>query len=104
MANANRFQLLINSYNNVSGDEARDIRNMAEEAATAIPLGIAAVGNLIFQATENPEYDPEDMRLDMFNIGLLMRCLGNFQVALTTTKENAEFAIRKHEKELSNDQ
>ena len=101
MANAHRFQLLINSYNKVSKDEARDIRNMAEEATTAIPLGMAAVGNLMFQATENPEYDPEDMRLDMFNIGLLMRCLGNFQVALTTTKENAEYALRESEKELT---
>lgn len=99
MANASKLQLLINSHYGVTADMAGDISKMAEEASTTIPISLAAIGNLMFHATENPDYELEDMRSDMLNIGLLMRLLGNFQVAISTTEYNADLALRNAEKE-----
>lgn len=97
MADMHKFQLLINPHYNIEPDAAADVYKMADEAVTTISLGLGSVGDLMYFASENPDYDPESMRADMFNIGLLMRCICNFQAAIDTTKENAECAIRKAE-------
>lgn len=101
MADVSKFQLLINRHYNITSDMAGDILKMAEEASTTIPLGLAAIGNLMFQATENPDYEAEAMRSDMFDIGLLLRLLGNFQVAILSAEKNADYALRKAEKEAT---
>lgn len=98
MADMHKFQLLINCHHGISPDDAQEVLKTASEARDTLALGLAAVGDLMFHASENEEYDPQSMRSSMFNIGLLMRCLGNFQVAIRTAEDNAEYALRKAQK------
>lgn len=94
MADMHNLQHLIDVNYNCSPNLAREVYKAADEAGTTISLGIASIGNLMSFALDNEEYDSETLRSDMFNIGLLMRCLGNFQVAIRTAEENAEYALR----------
>jgi predicted transport protein len=52
------------------------------------------VSRLSVAIQTNEDYDEESLRADMFNVGLLMRCLGNFQVAIRTAEENAGAVVR----------
>ncbi|ECI6921336.1 hypothetical protein CC656_000456 [Salmonella enterica subsp. enterica] len=95
MANIARHQLLINPYYNVSPEMAREVIIAADDAESSISLGIAAIGELMFWVTENPEYDPETMSNHMCNIGLLLRCMSNMQIAITGAKENCMYTINE---------
>jgi hypothetical protein len=98
MSEMSKFQLLIDDHYNIRPDAAKEVYKMADSAESAIAMGLASVGELMYFASENPEYDPESMRSTIFNIGLLVRCLNNFQLAIGTAKENAAQAIRAAEK------
>lgn len=98
MADMHKFQLLINCYHKISPDEAQEVLKIASEAGDTLALGLAAVGELMFHASDSEGYDPQSMRSSMFNIGLLMRCLGNFQMAIRTAEENAEYALQQADK------
>lgn len=95
------LQLLIDAHNNISAEDAKSIYSVASEAGDTIALGMAAIGDLMYNAAQNEEFDPESMRSDMFNIGLLLRCLGNFQVAIGTAESNAEYAMSQDKKGAS---
>lgn len=95
MSESHQFQKLINGHYGIGPDEAMEIFQLADDAGSTLPLGMAAIGNLMYYASENPEYGEQAIRQDMFNIGLLMRIMGNFQVAIRTAEDNARYAVRK---------
>ncbi|KFC98624.1 hypothetical protein GKAS_03717 [Kluyvera ascorbata ATCC 33433] len=94
MADMHNLQLLIDANYNCDANTAKQVLTAADEAGTTLPLGLVSIGNLMYFASSNEDYDEESLRADMFNVGLLMRCLGNFQVAIRTAEENAGAVVR----------
>ncbi|KFB99152.1 hypothetical protein GTGU_04153 [Trabulsiella guamensis ATCC 49490] len=95
MSDMYNLQSLIDVHYNCTPDVAKDVYTAADEAGSTISFGIASIGNLMYFASENKEYGEDSMRSDMLNIGLLMRCLGNFQLAIGTAESNAELSLRQ---------
>lgn len=99
MADMHGMQKLINTYYNITSNDAKDVLRLAEEAEDTLCSGIVAIGDLMHHASENSDYGENSMRSDMFNIGLLLRCLGNFQAAIGTTIENCKHSISQAKRE-----
>jgi len=104
MTDMSNLQKLIDTHYNISGDDAKDVLMAAQEAEDIICFGVAAIGDLMYRASENKDFGEEAMRYDMLNIGLLLRCMGNFQAAIGATIENCKFSISQNKGKSAHDQ
>ena len=74
-------------------DIAKKVYSAADAATDNISMAVASIGSLMWYASENKEYDEKAMRIDMGNIGLLLTMLGQFDISLRCTIENATDAL-----------
>lgn len=93
MPDMSNYQYLINPHFNCEHDIAKKVYSAADGATDNISMGIASIGSLMWHASENEDYDEKAMRIDMGNIGLLLAMLGQFDISLRCTIENATDAL-----------
>ncbi|HBA3006905.1 TPA: hypothetical protein J6M50_000752, partial [Escherichia coli] len=93
MPDMTNYQYLINPHFNCEHDIAKKVYSAADGATDNISMAVASIGSLMWHASENEEYDEKAMRIDMGNIGLLLAMLGQFDISLRCTIENATDAL-----------
>lgn len=93
MPDMTNYQYLINPHFNCEHDIAKKVYSAADAATDNISMAVASIGNLMWYASENEDYDEKAMRIDMGNIGLLLAMLGHFDISLRCTIENATDAL-----------
>lgn len=93
MPDMSNYQYLINPHFNCEHDIAKKVYSAADGATDNISMAVASIGSLMWHASENEEYDEKAMRIDMGNIGLLLAMLGQFDISLRCTIENATDAL-----------
>ncbi|EEV9120282.1 hypothetical protein EG505_002170 [Escherichia coli] len=98
MPDMTNYQYLINPHFNCEHDIAKKVYSAADGATDNISMAVSSIGSLMWYASENKEYDEKAMRIDMGNIGLLLAMLGQFDISLRCTIENAKDALNAIEK------
>ena len=73
-------------------DELESMQSRAEEAVSDLVLGITAIGNLMFWATDNENNAEEIARGDMRKIGAMLGTVGEVVLALSDSAANAGFS------------
>lgn len=69
--------------------ELMGIENRAECATGGILSGLSAVGNLMFWASDNPNYSGEMAKADMYSLGEMLTVICDVTRALGDTAANA---------------
>ncbi|HBY1761207.1 TPA: ubiquinol-cytochrome C reductase [Klebsiella pneumoniae] len=72
-----------------TADELESIQNRADESVSDLMLGISAIGNLMFWATDNDNHTEETAKGDMRKIGAMLCTVGEVVLALNDTAANA---------------
>ncbi|GDJ17350.1 hypothetical protein BvCmsKSP023_00665 [Escherichia coli] len=87
-----RMNMMI-SYQELVRTFPKKVYSAADGATDNISMAVSSIGSLMWYASENKEYDEKAMRIDMGNIGLLLAMLGQFDISLRCTIENATDAL-----------
>lgn len=91
----NRINLDSLSVSDLSGIEHR-----TSEAENDLMLGLSAIGNLMFWASANENYAPEQAKEDMYRLGAMLGTLSEVSRSLSNITNDAMF--RKVEAQKQN--
>ena len=89
---------LIDTFYNVDPNAAVAMYAVADEVQTSLINGISAIGNLMFWASQNDEYDAEQAKRDMFDMGSFLKHVSRMAAGVHLTTENLEHAARQAKK------
>jgi hypothetical protein len=89
---------LIDACHNVDPNAAVAMYAVASEVEDSLLNGVSAIGNLMFWAAENDEYDGEQAKRDMFDIGCFLKHVSRMAGGVHLAAENLEHAARQAKK------
>ncbi|CNK49913.1 Uncharacterised protein [Yersinia pseudotuberculosis] len=77
----------------MSGEELSSLSSCSEAAFYAITKGLTSVGNLISSAIDNKDYEDEEARSDLRNIGTMLQTLPRIAEAMAENCRSASYII-----------
>ncbi|MCE9880635.1 hypothetical protein LZ641_09810 [Hafnia paralvei] len=89
---------LINHFPLCSLQDAQDLGSVAEDVETAMFEGISSIGNLMFWAGASEDYDGDEAKRDIRQIGSMLKHLSRLTEGVSTASQNFEHAVRTAER------
>ncbi|CAM7250049.1 MULTISPECIES: hypothetical protein [Enterobacter] len=80
---------------NESPDELNKISSNSHDAFDGIMSGLSSMGNVIFWACDNADYDDKSAREDLRNIGEMLMYLPGIAAALKFNAGEADSVLRE---------
>ncbi|CNG10484.1 MULTISPECIES: hypothetical protein [Yersinia] len=77
----------------MSGEELSSLSSCSEAAFYAITKGLISVGNLISSAVDNENYEGDEAKSDLRNIGTMLQTLPRIAEAMAENCRSASYII-----------